>query len=281
MNDGHSIEIRKGNIVIGAMLVLTGLTIMLDRSGAFPWRNQFTLWPLVLGGIGLARFVQSPPGAPKQGLLFMAGAAWLLLGEARVISLEDSWPIALIALGVIVALNGGTRRRGVPSPGQPGNPMEAVHFRRMHRTLSPLAVIGIWIAIAMAVQVSGVRRFNDTITEGDRTRVIAVLSRSEHISRPGPFDGADVTTVMGKAEIDLRDAALAPGATATVHVFSAMGNVTMRVPDGWNVDSGAVSALGKIEDERRRPAEADTNAGPAPRLLLRGLVAFGRLSITS
>ena len=120
MNDVNDVDARKGkgNIVIGAMLVLTGLAIMLDRAGVFHWRDQWTLWPLILGGIGLARFLQSVPGEPKQGLLFLTAAAWLFLGEAGWVSLADSWPIAIIALGLIVALNGGTRRRRwhIPQP---------------------------------------------------------------------------------------------------------------------------------------------------------------------
>ena len=74
----------KGNIVIGVMLVLTGVAIMLDRTGVLHLRDQWTLWPLILGGIGLARFLQSVPGEPKQGLLFLTAAAWLLLAEAGV-----------------------------------------------------------------------------------------------------------------------------------------------------------------------------------------------------
>src|SRR5262245_59967875 len=104
---------RKGNFVVGAMLVLTGAAILLDRTGALQWPAGLSLWPLIIGGIGLARFLATPEGAPKQGLLFMAGAAWLGLGEVGWLSMEDSWPIAVIVIGLIIALNGGTRRWGV------------------------------------------------------------------------------------------------------------------------------------------------------------------------
>ena len=72
MNDVNDVDTRRaragsGNIVIGAMLVLTGVAVMLDRSGVWRLSNQWTLWPLILGGIGLARFLQTVPGQPKQG----------------------------------------------------------------------------------------------------------------------------------------------------------------------------------------------------------------------
>lgn len=276
------IATRKGNIVIGVMLVLTGLAIVLDRGGVIHWRDQWTLWPLVLGGIGLARFLQSIPGQPKQGLLFLTAAVWLFLGEGGWVSLEDSWPIVIIVLGIIVALNGGRRRRWhIPNqPDEPCDPAQAKRLMRPDHPLSPLAVLGVWIAIVVALQVSGVRSFNEATT-GDRMRLVSVMGRSEHSSRDTAFQGADITNMMGRSELNLRDATLAPGANAVVHVYSAMGAVVVRVPPTWTVDVGAVSALGAVRDERVPLAESDTVAGPAPRLVLRGLVVFGRLSITS
>jgi hypothetical protein len=279
MND---VDTRKGDIVIGAMLVLTGVAVVLDRAGVFPWRDHLTLWPLILGGIGLARFLQSAPGQPKQGLLFLTAAVWLFLGEAGWVSLEDSWPIVLIALGIIIALNGGRRRRWrfPEPPGAPGDPPRPRRPHRHDRSLSPLGVLGVWIAIFVALQVSGIRSFSVANTD-NRERVVSVMSRSEHVSRATAFRGADVTNVMGRSELDLRDAILAPGANATVHVFSAMGSIVVRVPPTWTVDAGAISALGEVRDARNPLAEAEAPAGQSPRLVLRGLVMFGRLTITS
>jgi hypothetical protein len=271
MNDVKAVESRgKGNIVIGIMLVLTGVAVMLDRAGMLHMRNQWTLWPLIFGGIGLARFLQSVPGAPKQGLLFLTAGAWLLMAEAGWISLAESWPIVIIALGLIVALNGGTRRRWHPRhpPGGPGDP---AHFKGLGRPdypMSPLALLS-----------------GDSASE--RVGIVSVMGRSEHTSRATAFQGADVTNLMGRSELNLRQATLAPGATATVHVFSAMGGVVVRVPPTWTVDTGGVSALGRVSDDRPALAEAEAGAGPeappggqAPRLVLRGLVMFGRLTIT-
>ena len=290
--DGVDARKGKGNIVIGAMLVLTGLAILLDRAGVFQWRDHWTLWPLILGGIGLARLLQSVPGEPKQGLLFLTAAVWLLLGEAGWVSLADSWPIAIIVLGGIVALNGGKRRRRSHIPHPPCGPGDRAQFKKLRRPdypLSPLAVLGIWIAIVVGLQVSGMRSFSDDDVS-DRVRVVSVMGRSVHTSRATPFQGVDVTNVMGRSELDLRDATVAPGASAAVHVFSAMGAVVVRVPRTWTVDTGAVSALGEVRDERATTPEAEAPAGPAPpdagvspapRLVLRGLVVFGRLTITS
>jgi hypothetical protein len=287
---------RKGNIVIGGMLVFVGLALTLDRAGLIEWSGQWSLWPLILGGIGLALFVQSPPGGPKRGLVFMTGGAWLFATDAGWVSLEDSWPVVVIVVGLIIALNGGRRRHwaapdlpGIPGiPGAPGDPAQEARLRRRHhRSLTPLAVIGIWIAIFVALQVSGVRSsFTNsassvtTSSSSGRVQLVSVMGRSEHISTATAFRGADVTNIMGRSDIDLRAATLAPGATASVQLFSMMGSVVLRVPPGWTVDSGAISAMGGVRDERFPVSSNDPPApGPAPRLVLRGLVAMGRLSI--
>jgi hypothetical protein len=278
MND---VDASKGNLVIGAMLVMTGVAIVLDRAGVLQWSDRWTLWPLILGGIGLARFLQTNPGQPKQGLLFLTAAVWLLLAEAGWVSLEDSWPIVIIVFGLMVAVNGGTRRRR-HIPNQPGEPADRWQ-RRLHRPdrpLSGLAAAGIWIAVFVALQVSGFRSSSEA-SAGDRVRVVSVMGRSEHTSRATAFQGADITNVMGRSELDLTDATLAPGAGAVVQVYSAMGSVVVRVPPAWTVDAGAISAIGEVRDERLPLAESETIGGPPPRLELRGLLMFGRLTITS
>ena len=297
---------RKGNLVIGTMLVLVGLWIALDRSGVIHWSGMWSLWPLILGGIGLARFVQSPPGEPKEGLVFMTAAAWLLVSEAGWISIEDSWPLMVIAVGLIIAFNGGMRRRWygpeAPAPpeqpgqaAQPGQPWDRRYARRMrrhHRSLTPLAVLGVWIAIFVGFQASGTRSFREfgesrttalrgfTESSVDRVHVVSVMGRSDHVSRATTFRGADVVNVMGSTNLDLREATLAPGASASVQVFSMMGGVIVRVPPTWTVDPGAISAMGGVRDERSTALDAPApGAGPPPHLVLRGVVAMGRLTI--
>jgi hypothetical protein len=309
----NEMESRKGNLVIGTMLVVVGLWIALERAGVIHFSGMWSLWPLILGGWGLAKFVQTPPGEPKEGLVLMTAAAWLLVSEAGYIELSDSWPLLVIAVGLIIAFNGGRRRRWYGGPdtsdpsaaaaGQAGQPGEAAspwdrrYARRMHRhnrTLTPLAVLGIWIAIFVGFQMSGTSRFrtfgdrafgepSNAVAESsaDRLRVVSVMGRSDHVSRATAFKGADVTNIMGRSDVDLREATLAPGETATVQVFSMMGAVTLRVPPTWTVDTGAISAMGGVRDQRlSRPADTpEAGAGPPPHLVLRGVVTMGRLDI--
>jgi hypothetical protein len=302
MND---VEPRKGNLVVGTMLVLVGLGIALERSGVIHWSSMWSLWPLILGGWGLAKFVQSPAGEPKEGLVLMTFAAWLLVSDAGYIPLEDSWPLLVIAVGLIIAFNGGRRRWFGPAqtvqaaqpdqtgqPSQPWDRREARRMRRHHRTLTPLAVLGIWIAIFVGFRMSGTDSWtkwtnnrNPAFAESssERVRVVSVMGRADHVSRATAFRGADLTNVMGRTDLDLREATLAPGESASVQVFSMMGAVMLRVPPTWTVDTGAITAMGGVRDERpSRSSDTPDPGAPAgtpPRLLLRGVVAMGRLTI--
>jgi hypothetical protein len=293
--DTNENDSRTGNLVVGTMLVVVGAAIMADRAGLLHWTGMWTLWPLILGGWGLARFLSTPAGEPRQGLLMLTLAGWLFLSEGGWISLGDSWPIVVIALGLIIALNGGSRRRWrgaqaadgtvPPVPPDPAHPWR--HHRRHGRTLGPLAVIGIWIAVVIAIRVSGAPAGTiSSITDpssSNRVHVVSVFGRGEHTSTAAPFEGADVVNVFGRSEIDLRDATLEPGERRQLQVISGFGAVVVRVPPTWIVDTGAVSAFGGISDERRRQSleDAPAPAGPAPRLELRGAVVFGRLTIRS
>jgi len=286
---------RNGNVVIGIMLVAIGMWVALARSGALPWDGQVTLWPLILCGIGLARFLQTPPGTPRQGLLFLAAGAWLFAGQARWFSLGETWPLMVIAFGLIIAFNSGRRPReaaaeaapdAAANPAASGDPWSR-HRRQRHRRhgmMSPLAVIGIWIAIFVGVQVSGVgfMRSSDRTDSSDQARLFSVMGRAEYTSRAPRFRAAEVTNVMGRSELDLRDAKIPPGGEASVQVFSAMGEVVVRVPPNWTVDTRAMPALGSVRDNRfPAPEGTDPGTEPAPRLVLRGLVLMGRLTIAS
>jgi len=119
---------------------------------------------------------------------------------------------------------------------------------------------------------------------GDVGPVFAVLSGVKRVSAPQPFQGAEVTTFMGGAQVDLRQAILRPGDEAIVDVFAVMGGCELLVPPNWEVSAPVVAVLGGVDDKRVvSPASViETATAPpaaAPRLVIRGFVMMGGVTI--
>jgi hypothetical protein len=110
------------------------------------------------------------------------------------------------------------------------------------------------------------------------------LDQSEGGS-PG-FLSARIGPAIGRSTLDLRETGIAPGQGAIVTVFVALGQVIVRVPDGWEVDATGLSWISTVKDTRRPRTGSDAASGsaatgPAPRLVLRGAVMMGGIEIAS
>jgi len=103
-------------------------------------------------------------------------------------------------------------------------------------------------------------------------RTFAVFSGAE--LRPTvPFEGAELTAVMGGVKLDLSNAPMARD-TAVIDVFALMGGTEIFVPRDWDVTVRVVSLMGGCSD-KRRPA-----TGPATRhLIIQGMAVMGGVEI--
>src|SRR5436190_3471473 len=86
-------------VTLGALLVAAGAALLLERLGAMPleWRDR--IWPLLLIGYGLARLLQ-PRSQGRVGLFFVLSGSWWLAGVSGWLSLERTWPLLVVAIGV-------------------------------------------------------------------------------------------------------------------------------------------------------------------------------------
>ena len=159
-------------------------------------------------------------------------------------------------------------------------------------------VIGLVLLAVLAVEAYQ-SRFGGAEREERDTVMISVLGRRRQIAGGDVPTGSGttatssdsasarrVTTVMGAAELDLRETRLRSGEELQVNIVAVMGAITVRVPDGWTVDARAVPMVGGIQDRRLRPFDAldvppQAEAGPAPRLVVRGAIVMGQLVIKS
>ena len=213
----------------------------------------------------------------------------LLLDQLQIVEAQaflPYWPVLLVLFGASVAAHalhagsdagiGSGRQRPIVTPGM------------------VLLVVIVSVLFSRAQQ----RRAGaEADASGETTSVFGVMSQDFRTSSSTEFRGADVTSVMGKSRLDLREAVIRPGEEATIDVFTLMGESEILVPDGWTVDVRATRVMGGVRD--RRPSKnrvaADSKQDPPdaiegtlptgtaapPRVIVRGFVMWGALVIRS
>jgi hypothetical protein len=108
-----------------------------------------------------------------------------------------------------------------------------------------------------------------------RRWVISLMGNANRGGRWRVDEHVVAVTAMGNATIDLRHAELsAPELTVTV--LNAMGNTTVVVPSGVDVDVSAVAVMGTKSDRTRGEAKPG-----APLVRVNGLVVMGNLFVVT
>jgi uncharacterized membrane protein YhaH (DUF805 family) len=119
------------------------------------------------------------------------------------------------------------------------------------------------------------RAFNRPAPEGAGDayiRTFAIFSGSE--MRPTvPFEGADLTAVMGGVKLDLSTAPMARDA-AVIDVFALMGGTEILVPRDWDVTIRVVSLMGGVSDKRR-----PMTVPASKHLIIQGMAVMGGVEI--
>jgi len=87
-------------VVIGLVIIGLGSLLFLEQTGLLGWHHTWSLWPILIIAMGLARFAQPNADGSRSGGWLMFIGSWLLLNELRVLRARDSWPLFLVAIGV-------------------------------------------------------------------------------------------------------------------------------------------------------------------------------------
>ena len=101
-------------VVVGLFIAGLGLVLLLDQTGLLGWQPSWSLWPFLIFGAGLARFVTPKPDGSREGGWLMFIGAWLMLTNVTAWRVRDTWPLLLVALGVHHIWQATVRR---PPPG--------------------------------------------------------------------------------------------------------------------------------------------------------------------
>jgi predicted membrane protein len=240
-------------LILGAFLILFGVLLTLDRLELVEAGRSLRFWPVVLIALGAWVVVErGQSGRSFPGYVMIVVGALLLLnsvGIARVRFWELFWPLLIVLVGVRLIMH---------TPGQ---------LRVRHRLRAPGEA---------ATDPAAAATSEGTIS------IFSILGSDQRTSSDKPFRGGEVTSIVSGTQLDLRQAQIDPGTEPVLNIFIMMGGHELWVPQGWTIVIDVMPILGGVED-KRLPSVLNAAPGPgtgaAPRLVLRGLVVLGGLTI--
>ncbi len=101
----------------------------------------------------------------------------------------------------------------------------------------------------------------------------AMMAGVRRQSTSHEFRYADANAIMGGVELDLRQAQIADGETATVDAFAFWGGVEILVPENWRIDAKVMPLMGAFEDNTRN------KGGTGPVITIRGTAVMGAIEV--
>jgi len=221
------------------------------------------------------------------GVFLLLVGVMLTLDRLQILDADRGlrfWPLALIAVGGSLLTN-----REDPKSRFWGTVWLGIGGWMLLNSLG-IVRVGFWdlfwpvliIFLGVTIIRQTYRRGQSTLRGGasGSAYLCAILGESKRAVTDNPFEGGELTAFMGGCVLDLRQAVLPPGATATIDVFAMMAGHEVWVPNGWVVESRLVPIMGGVDD-KRLPSADNLAADGRPRLILRGVVIMGGLVIKS
>jgi predicted membrane protein len=229
--------------VWGLLIALVGTALLLHQLGIIPIDLVARFWPLLLVVFGVMNLM-THSGRFFGFLLILAGV-FLQLNKLGIthLSFADLWPIALIAVGLLL-MWGSLETRGF-----------------------------------LRAKAKAFKDFRDQVTgaTGPLTMMnaVAVFGGCERRVAGQNFQGGRATAVFGGIELDFRDADMQDEAVLEINCI--FGGVEIRVPEAWHVHSRNLPVFGGYEDKTRHPN--NPAVGSPKTLIVTGMVIFGGIEI--
>jgi len=217
------------------------------------------------------------------GLLLVAlGILWTLdnLQLIDASQLTRFWPAVLVLYGIARML-GASGRRAVFS----GTLfISAGVWLLLHELgLVPWSLLQIWPVLLVVLGIGIILRtsrqrtppMHDQDDASPHPRMSVVLGGAHRRVHTQGLVGAEVTAVLGNAQLDLREARTTER-SVVVDVVAVCGGVEILVPRGWKVSCEIVPVMGAVEDQTL-PVEGDA----AVVLVVRGALVMGGCELRS
>ncbi len=260
----------KPRYLLGAALILIAIAMFLNNIGFGFIGVIFSLWPFALIVAGLVLLLGKDSVPRRPGLLpyFLIGlGALFVLIKFHLVNFTIGailLPLLLLFLGLKILRPGnhsGNRFYRGPS-GQEGE----------SQAVDEQSAKWDWRTHANPGKASAVNQDYS----GERIDIFCLLSGADYSTRSLNLTGGNVVTILGGADIDIRDADTQAD-EIVLEITSVMGGVDLKVPAHWQVIIQVVPVMGGISNKTTCLAERMNL--PKKRLLITGTVVMGGIDV--
>lgn len=234
-------------IVVGLFVIGLGLLFLLDNLDIFEFNNIAAYWPAVFILFGVLKLMDTSSAKGRV-------VGFVLIGVGTVLTLDRLdfidfnwrmlWPVMIIAVGGAVIYKAMAGRNAVD-------------------TVMQVAEAG---DVKESKDAQGAQDSKDSVVD-----ITAILGGFERRITTPHFRGGEVTAVMGGCDLDLRGSSIE--GEAVIHVFAAMGGITLKVPPDWTVILHGTPIMGGFEEKTITPPNN------AKRLLIKGYAIMGGVEV--
>lgn len=248
-------------LIWGFIIVFVGVALLLDHMDILPFGAVYRFWPLLLVVFGFMN-VTTQSGRAFGFVLIVAGVLLQLNKLGRIhLSFADIWPLAIIAVGVLM-IWGSLETRGV--------------VRIKNRIASSMKNKVDWTKPGAAEAFR--RQIIEESSDSDASlTAVAVFGSCERQYGGRHFQAGKVTSIFGGLELDFREADIDD--EAVLEISCVFGGVEIRVPETWNVRSRSLPVFGGFEDRTRQTKVADPSGAKRKTLIITGIIVFGGVEI--
>jgi predicted membrane protein len=236
-----------GKILAGVLLLLVGSVLLLERLNFLYAPFWLFTWPVFLIVLGLFIGFRHNFRNPGWFILVTIGSVFLL----EMINPDFNfkryiWPILIILIGLwmIFGRNRHSRHRYSRYTGNNPNNTPA-GMPPQTETPSPL-----YNSPSSSENYSPASPLLEptALTSENYINITAVLGGVKRLIVAKNFQGGEITTFMGGADINLTQADIQ--GRVVLDINQVMGGTRLIVPSHWNVISEVVSVFGGIDDKR-------------------------------
>ena len=252
----------------GAILLVVGVILLLDRLGIVSMYEVVRFWPVLLVALGTVLMVELRSLAARTaGAVILGGGLILQAGNLGFLHVRGPvfWPLALIGLGAILLARAVEERNRPPaaeileSASEPPDDSGQCEWPKR-----PDFATRFW---------DGAERFVRNLESADGEHA-SVFSHVQRRVTDHDFEKIRVVAVFGAFELDLRDAGM-KGDVAVVDTAAVFGGIEIIVPEDWQVVPRGAGVFGGFSDETHSPEQ------PTKRLIVTGAGVFGGVVITN